>query len=311
MRPPWSMILFTTLAGAAQGLMLALIVLDAALALGLLAPPPGPLFLAGTLIVLLLSGAGLVAATFHLGRPMRAWRAMSQWRTSWLSREVIVLPAFMAVTFAWGLAQRAGLATLPLGVLATLLALALFICTGMIYAAVTVIREWASPLTPLNFATLGLASGLTVSTALVAFTAPALLPWMAAAAAAATGLAALTRAASTWRNATLAPRTTIQSAIGVRHPHIRQSSMGAMGGSFNTREYFHGAAEDVLPRLRWGVAVAAFLLPGLALAFGGAALPAGMLVALVLLQYAGLLGERWLFFAEGRHPQNLYYQRMG
>ena len=311
MRPPWSMILFTTLAGAAQGLMLALIVLDAALALGLLAPPPGPLFLVGTLIVLLLSGAGLVAATFHLGRPMRAWRAMSQWRTSWLSREVIVLPAFMAVTFAWGLAQRAGLATLPLGVLATLLALALFICTGMIYAAVTVIREWASPLTPLNFATLGLASGLTVSTALVAFTAPALLPWMAAAAAAATGLAALTRAASIWRNATLAPRTTIQSAIGVRHPHIMQSSMGAMGGSFNTREYFHGAAEDVLPRLRWGVAVAAFLLPGLALAFGGAALPAGMLLALVLLQYAGLLGERWLFFAEGRHPQNLYYQRMG
>ncbi len=311
MRPPWSMILFTTLAGAAQGLMLALVALDAMVALRLLAAPTGSLFLAGALIVLLLSGAGLVAAAFHLGRPMRAWRAMSQWRTSWLSREVIVLPAFMAVTFAWGLAQRAGLATLPLGVLATLLALALYICTGMIYAAVTVIREWASPLTPLNFTTLGLASGLTLGTALVAFTAPAVLPWMAAAAAAATALAALTRTASTWRNASLAPRTTIQSAIGVRHPNIKQTSMGAMGGSFNTREYFHGAPEDVLPRLRWGVAVAAFLLPGLTLALGGAALPAGMLVALVLLQYAGLLGERWLFFAEGRHPQNLYYQRMG
>jgi DMSO reductase anchor subunit len=305
------MILFTTLAGAAQGLMLALVALDAMVALRLLAAPTGSLFLAGALIVLLLSGAGLVAAAFHLGRPMRAWRAMSQWRTSWLSREVIVLPAFMAVTFAWGLAQRAGLATLPLGVLATLLALALYICTGMIYAAVTVIREWASPLTPLNFTTLGLASGLTLGTALVAFTAPAVLPWMAAAAAAATALAALTRTASTWRNASLAPRTTIQSAIGVRHPNIKQTSMGAMGGSFNTREYFHGAPEDVLPRLRWGVAVAAFLLPGLTLALGGAALPAGMLVALVLLQYAGLLGERWLFFAEGRHPQNLYYQRMG
>jgi DMSO reductase anchor subunit len=305
------MILFTTLAGAAQGLMLALVALDAMVALRLLAAPTGSLFLAGALIVLLLSGAGLVAAAFHLGRPMRAWRAMSQWRTSWLSREVIVLPAFMAVTFAWGLAQRAGLATLPLGVLATLLALALYICTGMIYAAVTVIREWASPLTPLNFTTLGLASGLTLGTALVAFTAPAVLPWMAAAAAAATALAALTRTASTWRNASLAPRTTIQSAIGVRHPNIKQTSMGAMGGSFNTREYFHGAPEDVLPRLRWGVAVAAFLLPGLILALGGAALPAGMLVALVLLQYAGLLGERWLFFAEGRHPQNLYYQRMG
>jgi DMSO reductase anchor subunit len=27
-------------------------------------------------------------------------------------------------------------------------------------------------------------------------------------------------------------------------------------------------------------------------------------------QYIGLLAERWLFFAEARHPQNLYYQRM-
>jgi sulfite dehydrogenase (quinone) subunit SoeC len=311
MRPPWSMILFTTLAGAAQGLMLALVALDTAMALGLLATPTGPLFSAGTVIVLLLSGAGLVAATFHLGHPMRAWRAMSQWRTSWLSREVIVLPAFMAVVFVWGLAQWFGVTTRVPGALAALLAVALYVCTGMIYAAVAVIREWAHPLTPLNFGTLGLASGLTLGAALAAFTAPALLPWLAAAAAAAIALAALTRGASTWRNATLAPRTTMQSALGVRHPRIVQSSMGAMGGSFNTREYFHGAPEDFLPRLRWGVGVAAFLFPGLVLGLGGAAVPAGILVALVLLQYAGLLGERWLFFAEGRHPQNLYYQRNG
>jgi len=25
-------------------------------------------------------------------------------------------------------------------------------------------------------------------------------------------------------------------------------------------------------------------------------------------QFAGLLAERWYFFAEARHPQNLYYQ---
>jgi DMSO reductase anchor subunit len=25
-------------------------------------------------------------------------------------------------------------------------------------------------------------------------------------------------------------------------------------------------------------------------------------------QYLGLLAERWLFFAQARHPQNLYYQ---
>ncbi|MCP5271090.1 MAG: dimethyl sulfoxide reductase anchor subunit [Burkholderiaceae bacterium] len=311
MRPPWSMIFFTTLAGAAQGLMLGLVALDAAVALGLLPAPMGPLFVTGAVVVLLLGAAGLVAATFHLGRPERAWRAASQWRTSWLSREVIVLPAFLAVTLAWGVAQWQGGATFWLGLLAALLALALYLCTGMIYAAVGVIREWASPLTPLNFTVLGLASGLTLGAALVAFHAPALLPWAAGAAAVATVLGAITRGASTWRNATLAPRSTLQSALGIRHPRIVQSSQGTLGGSFGTREFSHGAAPDLLPRLRWGVAVAAFVLPVIVLATQGGRLPGVLLAALALLQWAGLLGERWLFFAEGRHPQNLYYQRMG
>ncbi len=30
---------------------------------------------------------GLLSSTLHLGHPERAWRALSQWRSSWLSRE--------------------------------------------------------------------------------------------------------------------------------------------------------------------------------------------------------------------------------
>lgn len=311
MRPAWSMILFTTVAGAAQGLMLGLVALDAAVAAGLLPAPAGPLFVAGAAVVLVLGAASLVAATFHLGHPERAWRAASQWRTSWLSREVIVLPSFLATTLAWGVAQWQGGGTFWSGLGAALLALALYLCTGMIYAAVSVIREWASPLTPLNFAVLGLASGLSLGAALVAFLAPALLPWAAGGAAVATALGAVTRGASTWRNATLAPRITLQSALGIRHPRIVQSSQGTLGGSFGTREFFHGAAPDLLPRLRWGVAVATFVLPVAVLATQGAHLPGAALAALALLQWVGLLGERWLFFAEARHPQNLYHQRMG
>jgi DMSO reductase anchor subunit len=26
------------------------------------------------------------------------------------------------------------------------------------------------------------------------------------------------------------------------------------------------------------------------------------------IQYCGLLAERWFFFAQAKHPQNLYYQ---
>jgi DMSO reductase anchor subunit len=312
MNPAWSMIFFTTLAGAGQGLLLALVAVDMAARLGLCASPPRAFFLAGATIVLLLCGVGLVASTFHLGRPMRAWRAVSQWRTSWLSREVIVLPGLMLSAAAWGIAQWAGApeaTTLALGGLAALLACTLFLCTGMIYAAIGVIREWATPLTPVNFALMGLASGLTLASALAAFGEPALLPSLALSALVATLLAAVTRGFSFWRNATLAPKSTLQTAIGVRHPRIVQTSQGAMGGSFGTREFFHGAPDAVLPRLRWAVALLAFLVPALILAGGGPSAP--WLVAAIALQYLGLLAERWLFFAEGRHPQNLYCQRIG
>ena len=35
----------------------------------------------------LMISLGLLSSTLHLGHPKRAWRAFSQWKTSWLSRE--------------------------------------------------------------------------------------------------------------------------------------------------------------------------------------------------------------------------------
>jgi DMSO reductase anchor subunit len=35
---------------------------------------------------------------------------------------------------------------------------------------------------------------------------------------------------------------------------------------------------------------------------------AAVLLAAALVQYVGLLAERWFFFAQANHPQNLYYQ---
>jgi DMSO reductase anchor subunit len=306
MHPPWSMIFFTTLAGAAQGLLLALLGVDLARSLGLLQAPDG-LFLAGAVITLAMCGVGLVAASFHLGHPWRGWRAMAMWRTSWLSREVIVLPAFMAAVAAWGLAHALHVPALGWGLLAALLALALYVCTGMIYGAVKAIREWATPLTPINYTLIGLASGALLASALAAFMAPALAPALARLALVATLVAALARGYAFWRNQTLVPGTTLQTAIGVRHPRIVQKSQGAMGGSFNTREFFHGRPATLVTRVRWAAALLGFVLPAAALAAASA--PSGPLLALLfVLQYAGLLAERWSFFTEANHPQNLYYR---
>jgi sulfite dehydrogenase (quinone) subunit SoeC len=301
------MIFFTTLIGAAQGLVLALVGIDSAAGAGLLAAAPGRAFyLAGSGTALVLCAFGLVAATFHLGQPLRAWRAAAMWRTSWLSREVIVLPLFMACVLGWSAAQWLHGATLGWGVACALLALALFVCTGMIYAAVKVIAEWATPLTPLNYLLLGTSSGLLLCGAIAAAVEPRLAPAIVVATLIGLPIAVFTRLLTGWRNARLAPKTTTQSAIGVRHPRIVQVAQGMTAGSFGTREFFHGRSPAVLRAVRAAALVLGAVLPLAVLLAGGAAL--GALAAAFVLQYLGLLAERWTFFAEGRHPQNLYHQ---
>jgi sulfite dehydrogenase (quinone) subunit SoeC len=304
MNPPLSMIVFTLLAGTGQGLLLALCGIDLAAKMGAVDAPARGFFVIGAVWVVLCAALGLAAATFHLGHPLRAWRALAMWRTSWLSREVIVLPAFMAAVALWGARHAAGADPLPAAAVACVLALALYLCTGMIYAAITVIREWATPLTPLQFALTGIASGLVAALVLAAFLAPWLREALLPVAVVAIVAAAAVRAATAVRNRRLVPRTTLQSAIGVRHPQIRQTAQGAMGGSFNTREFFHGRRPSFLIGARWSAAVLGFVVPVLGI---GRADRWGILAVLVV-QVAGLAAERWLFFADARHPQNLYYQ---
>lgn len=297
MRPDFSVLFLTTLIGAAQGLFIALFLCE------LLAPAAvSHAFLAGgSAIILVMSGLGLIASFFHLGHPERAWRAMMMWRTSWLSREVIALPAFMAMDFAYGVAHWFDLGyTLVLGLAGSLLAIVLFVCTAMIYAAVKVLKEWAHPLTVVNFITLGSSSGVTLAAAYASFFAPDVAAQLSVAAFFLTLLAVVTRGASLYRNAKLTPASTLQSAIGVRHPRIVQKTQGGMGGSYNTREYFHGKSIGFVRGIILTMIAGAFILP--------LALVLFMPLLAFVAQYVGLLAERWYFFAEAKHPQNLYYQ---
>jgi DMSO reductase anchor subunit len=323
MRPAISVILLTTLIGAGQGLFLALFTVQSHGLVGLLpVVERHALFAQGGAIALLLLAAGLVASFFHLGRPERAWRSAAQWRTSWLSREVIVLPAFMAAVALYAgvhaLDWTPALVTPPqgpaidlsivIGVAGTLLAFALFVCTGMVYACVRFLAEWHTPLTPLNYTLLGSASGFVLAAALATLAAPPLVGFLSGWAIVLTALAALGRVASLWRNARLKPRSTIQSAIGIKHPTVVQRSMGFMGGSFNTREFFHGVAASRLRMVKHGFLALAFVVPIILLIAGRDPASGPLLLGAFAAQYVGLLAERWFFFAQANHPQNLYYK---
>jgi DMSO reductase anchor subunit len=320
-KPALSVILLTTLIGAGQGLFLTWFSAEWLILIGLLAPAaPGGGGLAAALSFALL-GAGLLASFFHLGHPERAWRAAAMWRCSWLSREVIALPAAMALIGAYAVIRLGGLdqeiailgngKPLTLSALVGLAAAAavciLFVCTAMIYACLKFLRQWHSPLTVLNFFLLGSASGATLAAALAALIADPRFGYFTGLAILLTFCALLSRGASLARNRRLRGASSLQSAIGVHHPKIRQIAQGAMGGSFNTRAFVHSYGASVVRLARRGFLLFAFLLPLALLAVAAEGAP-WLCAAAFLSQLAGLMAERWYFFIEAEHPQNVYYQ---
>ena len=271
-------------------------------------------------IILALLIGGLVASTFHLGHPERAWRAVMMWRTSWLSREVLVLPAFIALTalayyFSWE-------ARVPnwLWLVLSIAALLLWICTAMIYQCIRFIQEWAHPATMANFIVLGLSSGWFLLMTLLclwsivhpqqALVTATNIPGVAGFTAFLI-LLSLTLKLWIWkRNRRLKPKSNLQSATGIKTGLVRQISMGMMGGSFNTREFFHQQSVFFVANIRKIAFFGTYLVPVLLLTIAVSNADLSWLMIAFVVHCAGLIAERWLFFAEANHPQNLYYQRI-
>jgi len=323
MHPAFSVIFLTTLIGVGQGLFLALYTGQLYSVIKVLPVQDSPGFYGyGSLLALVFLAAGLVASFFHLGRPERAWRSAARWKTSWLSREVIVLPAFMGTTFIYAMIHISGWnpvlfslseafivdLSLFIGAINTVLAFALFICTAMIYACVKFLQEWSSPLTVVNYTLLGMASGFALSTVFASYVESDLINFYGGWAITLTVMAFITRSASLIRNSQIKYKSNLSTAIGIRHTNIKQKAQGSMGGSFNTREYFHGAKPALFKSIKWIFLILVFIVP---VTLMSSALASNIFILFALafvVQYIGLIAERWFFFAQANHPQNLYYQ---
>ncbi|MCW8934695.1 MAG: dimethyl sulfoxide reductase anchor subunit [Gammaproteobacteria bacterium] len=323
MHPAFSVIFLTTLIGAAQGLFLALFSTQVYSEFELL-PGIGDTnyYGIGAAISLILLIGGLASSFFHLGHPERAWRSAACWRTSWLSREVIALPTMMLAVFVYGIIHLFGLdsiafthgeitlsTSLFVGIFGVVTTFALFICTAMIYACIKFLQEWASPLTVINYFLFGTASGFTLATALASYLGlQEHILFLGGWAIVLTILVFITRTASLYRNSRIKHKSTMQSAIGIRHNKIQQKAQGAMGGSFNTREYFHGKTAMFLKSVKFIFMILVFPVPVLLLSTSLNNGNTEVLIAAFVIQFIGLLAERWYFFAQANHPQNIYYQ---
>lgn len=313
MHPAYSVILFTTASGAGYGLLIWVAILGS---LGML--PAAPQFALSTMGVSLgLITAGLLSSTAHLGHPERAWRAFSQWRTSWLSREGVLAvltygPALLLGWF-WGVeGKTTGFVYQMTCLAAAGLAFATVVSTGMIYACLRTIRSWNHPLTVINYIALGLASGgLLLGFLMSVFGVLAL--WTPSAAFLGLCVAFVCKRLY-WRKIDSEDiGYTKEQALGLKG-EIREIEPAHTLPNYVMQEMGYVIARKHSVFMRRLAQFLIFVVPLISLCLITLIfMPSGLQTVLFGVAVAslapGLFVERWLFFAEAVHVVTLYYGR--
>lgn len=315
MNPALSVIFFTTLSGAGYGLLIWT-------AIGALLQQPARGLFASLLLGLGLVSIGLLSSLGHLGQPQRAWRALSQWRTSWLSREgvaalatfvpalclgVALLPAMIA-----GDARMATIALGPAGIACAIVliagALATTACTAMIYASLKPVPAWRHRLVVPVYVLFALVCGGLLWLAIASFAQRMQVATLFAAC-----LGTIALAACKWRYwhaIDTAPLPfTRGAAVGLPQREAALFERPITESNYVTREMAFVLARKHARRLRGLALVLLVVAPVLCLLVGALLAPlqpAACIVA-ALLALSGAFVERWLFFAEARHLVTLYY----
>ena len=300
MHPAWSIIFFTSASGLGLGLAgwIVLGILDLSRFVHLL-------FVSGFTFGLI--GAGLLSSTLHLGHPERAWRALSQWRSSWLSREGVLAVLVLAALSAWFLFVFLGM-TPPLWASAALIVLiiATVYATSMIYASLRTVACWHHPLTPVCYLMFSVSGGsLAFIWLSVAVNQPISDPFTYVAG----GLifAAWVVKFLWWRmldtkksNSSLATATGL-GALGkvktLMPPHTSENYLQTEMGFVVARRH--------AVKLRAISALLGCALPLLVLC--SVATSIVMLSIALFAHLVGIFVERWLFFAEAKHVVSTYY----
>ena len=321
MHPAFSVIFFTTLSGAGYGLLFWSAIV------ALLRGSGAQSLCACVLLGLALVTIGLFSSMAHLGKPLRAWRAFSQWRTSWLSREgvmaiatympaLVLLVSLGMVVFAshGDDAVPRGVAAFDagLGIAALLLAagaIATVVCTAMIYASLTPVPAWRHALVVPVYLLFALLTGGLLCAAIVGLRGGIGQGAAIGGIAAAIVLALLKR--RYWRDIDTTPLPmTRGDAVGLPGRTVEVFERPHTEANYLTREMGFVLARKHSRRLR---AIALGLFAGLPVLLllpvaGFVHLDAApWLMAAALAALLGAVVERWLFFAEARHLVTLYY----
>ena len=308
MHPAKSVIFFRTASGAGYGLLIWLSLFAAA---GRLPADPG-FTLTTFALAFVLVIAGLLSSTFHLGHPERAWRALSQWRTSWLSREGVaaIFTFAPAGLFAllWLMGEQGSLTTVLAVVTAVSCMLTVY-CTAMIYASLESIPAWNTNWTAPGYHAMALATGALLIDLMVRL-------WELPGGGATSMVAALFLLIALgvkliyWVKIRQPGESTAGTATGLGDLGIvTLLEAPHEGQNYLLREMGFRIARKHAGKLRRIAILLGFVLP-LALSTANVWQGGGMLLISILAvgsAAVGIVTERWLFFAEAKHKVTLYY----
>lgn len=305
MHPALSVILFTVLSGAGLGLYALLILTQLS---GWQAALPPAMQLGAGALALGLVAAGLVSSTFHLANPKNAWRAATQFRYSWLSREAVLAMLFFPLASAYLLAaylELPGAVQVMLAMVSSGLAWAILYSTAMIYACLKTIPQWHTPLVPAAYIANGHFSGALILLVLASIHQRPAIGYVALALAT-TAVAGAVKWIYFRKFQPAAGKShTLASAIGMTAARAKLLDVGHTHGTFLTREFIFNVGRKRARQLRALFFLLSIVVPITIIALG-ASRPL-LLGAAALSCLAGLMIERWLFFAEAQHVVRLFH----
>lgn len=299
MKPALSVIFFTVSSGAGLGLLVWLLVAS------LMADHirmDATTFYEGAAIAAALITAGLVSSTLHLANRKNAIYALTRIRTSWLAREGLLAIVLYPLAALHLYALQSGLPQVTPVTLGLLIvdAVAVLYCTGMIYGCLKTIPRWNTWMTPVKYVLFGLMSGAVLLPAVLT-----LRPHEAGPVGKPLVAILLLAAGLIFYVAYLLkhPRQqhTINDALGFQQGKVRLLDVGHSHGTFLTNEFGFSVAREKARLLRWTAIFCAFVVPMLLCYFSQ------WFWAASAMCIAGLLVERWLFFAEAEHVVRLYH----
>jgi DMSO reductase anchor subunit len=306
MKPALSVILFTVASGAGLGLA------AWTLAWQLADRVDGSVraFWVAVALAAVLLTLGLLSSTRHLANPRNAWRAFARFRHSWLSREGVLAVAFYPLAALHLLLSAIGDPRARATAVATIvLAVAIVVCTAMIYACLKTVPRWRTWHTVAAYLLYALATGGLLWGAILATdgrAAPSaallLVPLVAAAAVELAWDAKFSeRVHATLNEALAVPEAAPPGRVGGR---VRLLDAGHAHATFLTNEFGFVLARERASSLRIAMLGLTFAVPVAAVLLAPGALGLWIAAAALL---AGVLLERWLFFARAEHVVRLYH----